>query len=95
MVMLTKALAKEWASKGINVNAIAPGAIQTPGAASGFTGLSKEQAEAATKAFVATIPMGRQGMPDDVARVALFLATEASDYITGTTIVVDGGYLVG
>ena len=95
MVMLTKALAKEWASKGINVNAIAPGAIQTPGAASGFIGLSKEQAEAATKAFVATIPMGRQGMPDDVARVALFLATEASDYITGTTIVVDGGYLVG
>jgi len=95
MVMLTKALAKEWASKGINVNAIAPGAIQTPGAASGFTGLSKEQAEAATKAFVATIPMGRQGTPDDVARLALFLATEASDYITGATIVVDGGYLVG
>ena len=95
MVMLTKALAKEWASKGINVNAIAPGAIQTPGAASGLTGLSKEQAEAATKAFAATIPMGRQGVPDDVARVALFLATEASDYITGTTIVVDGGYLAG
>jgi NAD(P)-dependent dehydrogenase (short-subunit alcohol dehydrogenase family) len=95
MIILTKALAKEWASKGINVNAIAPGAIQTPGAASGFTGLSKEQAEAATKAFVTTIPMGRRGMPDDVAMTTLFLATEASDYITGTTIVVDGGYLVG
>jgi NAD(P)-dependent dehydrogenase (short-subunit alcohol dehydrogenase family) len=50
--------------------------------------------QTATKAFLATIPMGRQGMPDDVARVALFLATEASDYITGTTIVVDGGYIV-
>lgn len=95
VVMLTKALAKEWASKGINVNAIAPGAIQTPGAASGLTGLNKEQAEAATKAFVAAIPMGRQGTPDDIARVALFLAAEASDYITGSTIVADGGYLVG
>jgi 2-deoxy-D-gluconate 3-dehydrogenase len=81
VVMLTKALAKEWAPKGINVNAIAPGAIQTPGAASGFTGLNKEQAEAATKAFVSKIPIGRQGQPDDIARVALFLATEASEYI--------------
>jgi len=95
VVMLTKALAKEWATKGINVNAIAPGAVQTPGAAAGFTGLNKEQAEAATKAFLATIPLGRQGVPDDIARVALFLATEASDYITGAIIVADGGYLVG
>jgi len=95
VVMLTKALAKEWAPKGINVNAIAPGAIQTPGALAGFTGLSKEQAEAATKAFLATIPLGRQGMPDDVAMAALFLVTEASDYITGAVIVADGGYLVG
>jgi 2-dehydro-3-deoxy-D-gluconate 5-dehydrogenase len=95
VVMLTKALAKEWAPRGINVNAIAPGAIQTPGASGGFTGLSKEQAEAATRAFLATIPLGRQGVPDDIARVALFLAAEASDYITGTTIVADGGYLVG
>jgi NAD(P)-dependent dehydrogenase (short-subunit alcohol dehydrogenase family) len=95
VVMLTKALAKEWAPKGIHVNAIAPGAIQTPGAAAGFTGLSPEQAEAATKAFLATIPLGRAGTPDDVAMAALFLATEASDYVTGTTIVADGGYLVG
>lgn len=95
VVMLTKALAKEWAPKGINVNAIAPGAIQTPGAAAGFTGLSREQAEAATKAFLATIPMGRQGVPDDIAMAALFLTTEASDYITGAVIVADGGYLVG
>jgi 2-deoxy-D-gluconate 3-dehydrogenase len=95
LVMLTKSLAKEWAAKGISVNAIAPGAIQTPGAASGFNGLSKEQSEAATKAFIATIPMGRQGTPDDIAIVALFLATQASDYITGSTIVADGGYLVG
>ena len=90
-----KPLAKEWAAKGINVNAIAPGAIQTPGASAGFVGINKEQAEAAAKAFIATIPLGRQGIPDDIARVALFLATEASDYITGATIVADGGSLVG
>jgi 2-dehydro-3-deoxy-D-gluconate 5-dehydrogenase len=95
MVMLTKALAKEWAPKSINVNAVAPGAIQTPGVSAGLAGLTREQIEAATKSFVSSIPMGRQGTPDDVARVALFLAAEASDYITGTTIVVDGGYLVG
>jgi len=57
--------------------------------------MPKEQIEAITKAFVATIPMGRQGTPDDIGRVALFLATDASDYITGTTIIADGGYLVG
>ncbi|MDD4877087.1 MAG: SDR family oxidoreductase [Dehalococcoidales bacterium] len=95
VVMLTKALAKDLASKGINVNAIAPGAVQTPGASSGLSGMSEEQIAEVTKAFLATIPMGRQGTPDDIGRVALFLASEASDYITGTVIVADGGYLVG
>ncbi|KTB48835.1 SDR family NAD(P)-dependent oxidoreductase [Dehalogenimonas alkenigignens] len=95
VVMMTKAIAKDLAPKHINVNAIAPGAIATPGAASGLTGISKEQIEALTKAFIATIPLGRQGEPDDIGRVALFLASEAADYITGTTIVADGGYLVG
>ncbi|TFG46347.1 MAG: SDR family oxidoreductase [Dehalococcoidia bacterium] len=95
VVMLTKALAKDLAPKNINVNAIAPGAIKTPGGSSGLTGMSPEQIEALTKAFMATIPLGRMGEPDDIARVALFLASEASDYLTGTIIVADGGYLVG
>jgi 2-deoxy-D-gluconate 3-dehydrogenase len=95
VVMLTKALAKDLAPKHINVNAIAPGAIQTPGGSAGMGGMSQEQIELATKAFLATIPLGRIGQPDDIGRVALFLATEASDYMTGSVIVADGGYLVG
>jgi len=95
VIMLTKALAKDLAPKHINVNAIAPGAIQTPGGSAGLGGMSQEQIEAATKAFMATIPMGRMGMPDDIGRVALFLSSEMSDYMTGSTIVADGGYLVG
>lgn len=96
VVMLTKALGQEWASKGILVNAIAPGAIQTPGAsATDFSKMTKEQIDSITKAFMAHIPLGRQGEPDDIAKVALFLASEASDYMVGTTIVADGGYLVG
>jgi len=95
VVMLTKALAKDLAPKGINVNAIAPGAIVTPGASFGMSGMSKEQIDAVTQAFLATIPMGRQGVPDDIGRVALFLATDAADYVTGSVIVADGGYLVG
>ena len=58
-------------------------------------GMTQEQIEAATKAFLATIPVGRIGQPDDIGRVALFLASEMSDYVTGSVIVADGGYLVG
>lgn len=96
MVMLTKALGQAWAPQGILVNAIAPGAIQTPGAlAVDYSKMTKEQMENLAKAFLAHIPLGRQGEPDDIAKVALFLASEASSYIVGTTIIVDGGYLVG
>ena len=99
VVMLTKALAKEWAPMGILVNAIAPATIQTPGralfVAAGLPNMTKKEIEAAVKAFIARIPAGYLGEPDDVARVALFLASEASDYIVGETIVTDGGYLLG
>ncbi len=95
VVTLTKSLAKEWAPEGIIVNAIAPGGIATPGGAAGTVGLTPEQIKEMTRAFVSKIPLGRMGKPDDVATVALFLASEASAYVCGATIVADGGYLVG
>jgi 2-dehydro-3-deoxy-D-gluconate 5-dehydrogenase len=97
VVMLTKALGQELAPRGILVNAIAPGAIQTPGCAGAMdcSKMTSEQIENITKGFIAQIPLGRQGEPDDIAKVALFLASGASDYMVGTTMIVDGGYLVG
>ena len=100
LVMLTKSLAVEFGKSDINVNAIAPGGIQTPGAQEissnmmQASGLTSEQMVEIGKAFTARIPLGRQGDPDDIATVALFLASDASRYITGETIIVDGGYLL-
>jgi 2-dehydro-3-deoxy-D-gluconate 5-dehydrogenase len=100
MVMMTRSIALELGKNGINVNAIAPGGIQTPGAQQSAatmmqaSELKPEDFESMGKAFTARIPLGRQGDPDDIATVALFLASDASRYITGETIVVDGGYLL-
>ena len=89
VIMLTQSMAKEWGQYGIRVNAIAPGSIKTR-----FTEiLWKDQAKAAQLAK--NFALGRLGEPEDIARVALFLASDASSYITGTTILVDGGQLVG
>lgn len=96
VVMLTKAMALELAPLGIRVNAIAPGGIQTPGAAAATAamagGIDPEQVGTA---FLARIPLGRMGVPDDIARAVLFFASSMSDYATGALLVVDGGYLLG
>ncbi len=98
LVMLTKALALELAPHGILVNAIVPGEIVTPGAAKAGEQLRQERGVAVedmnSPAFLARIPLRRLGTPDDVARVALFLASGLADYITGASVVVDGGYLL-
>ena len=86
VVMLTKALALEFGPYNIAVNAIAPGGIYTPGVG---TILSDEM----IAAFTARTPLRRMGVPDDVAKVVLFLASGASDYMTGSLLVVDGGSL--
>jgi 3-oxoacyl-[acyl-carrier protein] reductase len=81
----TRALALELSKYNIRVNAIAPGAIETPGAK-----MTDEDANN----FAQTIPLKRIGTPKDIASVVLFLASEDSSYITGQCIIVDGGYVL-
>ena len=84
---LTKALANEWAPKGINVNAIAPGYFVT----NNTEGLRAD--ETRSRQILERIPAGRWGTPDDLAGVAVFLASRASDYMHGSIVAVDGGWL--
>ncbi|MBI5061861.1 MAG: SDR family oxidoreductase [Candidatus Aenigmarchaeota archaeon] len=87
IISLTKSMALELASDKINVNAIAPGAIDTP--------MTKDMlADEQTKqGFLRNIPRGRIGVPADIANAVLFLASDEADYITGTVLVVDGGWI--
>jgi len=87
ILQLTKGLAVEWAPYNINVNAIGPGYFKTQQTAPLFA--NKEW----VKKTVARIPLGRTGIPEDLAGAVVFLASEASDYITGQMIFVDGGWL--
>jgi len=91
----TKNLALELAPHHIWVNAIAPGAILTPGveAMRKASGAVVDPAEM-LDSFLARIPMGRIGSPDDIGRVALFLASDMASYMTGAQVVVDGGVLL-
>ena len=84
---LTKALANEWAPKGVQVNAIAPGYIATDNTAA----LRADPVR--NPAILARIPAGRWGVPDDFKGAVVFLASRASDYVNGSILVVDGGWL--
>jgi 2-deoxy-D-gluconate 3-dehydrogenase len=84
---LTKALANEWAPRGVNVNAIAPGYIATDN-----TQALRDDRER-SQAILNRIPAGRWGQPADLAGAIVFLASAASDYVHGTTLAVDGGWL--
>ncbi|MBF8298971.1 MAG: dehydrogenase [Dehalococcoidia bacterium] len=95
MLMLTRSLALELGPKGVRVNLIAPGGIATEGSTAGLSGMTAGQVTAIQHDFVSKIPLGRMGDPDDIARVALFLASPAAAYMTGSTVVVDGGRLLG
>ena len=87
VAQLTKALANEWAAKGINVNAIAPGYMATDNTAA----LRADPTR--SRAILDRIPAGRWGTPEDLAGVAVFLASSASDYLNGHVLVVDGGWM--
>lgn len=84
---ITRAMANEWASKGINVNAIAPGYMATEVTAGIRANEQREQA------ILSRIPAGRWGQADDLKGVAVFLASQASDYLHGAVIPVDGGWM--
>jgi 2-dehydro-3-deoxy-D-gluconate 5-dehydrogenase len=87
IAQLTKALANEWAPRGVNVNAVAPGYISTDN-----TQALRDDSERASQ-ILARIPAGRWGEPDDLAGAFVFLASSASDYVHGTVLPVDGGWL--
>lgn len=87
VAQLTKALANEWAKHRINVNAIAPGYMRTANTA------ALQADETRNRQILERIPAGRWGDPEDLAGAAVFLASQASDYINGHVLVVDGGWL--
>jgi len=87
VAQLTKALANEWAAKGINVNAIAPGYMRTENTE------ALQQDEARNRQILERIPAARWVEPADVAGAVIFLASSASDYVNGHVLVVDGGWM--
>jgi NAD(P)-dependent dehydrogenase (short-subunit alcohol dehydrogenase family) len=93
VLSMTKSLAKEWGPSGIRVNAIAPGGIMTEGTMA-QSRASGETSRTGLREFLSRLPLGRMGVADDVGRVALFLASDLSSYMTGSLVLVDGGYLL-
>jgi 2-deoxy-D-gluconate 3-dehydrogenase len=87
VAQLTKALANEWASHKINVNAIAPGYLRTDNT------LALQRDETRNRQILERIPAGRWGDPTDICGAAVFLASAASDYVHGHVMIVDGGWM--
>jgi 3-oxoacyl-[acyl-carrier protein] reductase len=86
LIGLTKSVARELASRGVCVNAVAPGFIETE--------MTEDMSDKAKEAVLGSIPMKRTGQAEDIAEAAAFLADEASDYITGQVLCVDGGMAI-
>jgi 3-oxoacyl-[acyl-carrier protein] reductase len=86
LIGLTKSLARELASRGITVNAIAPGLIETD-----MTGVLSDEVR---QAILGKIPLGKLGQPDDIAAAVAYLASAEARYITGQVLAVDGGMVM-
>jgi 2-deoxy-D-gluconate 3-dehydrogenase len=87
LVQLTKSLAAAWAADNIQVNAVLPGWIDTE-----LTRDARQQVAGLHERVLARTPAGRWGVPEDLAGIAVFLASAASDFITGAAVPVDGGF---
>lgn len=87
VAQLTKAMANEWAGRGVNVNAVAPGYMDT------MMNVALVNDPGRNEQILARIPAGRWGTPDDMKGIVIFLASDYADYINGAIIPVDGGYL--
>lgn len=86
VVMLTKSLAVEWADRGVRVNSVSPGYVETA-----LTAKSRAMPERLDE-WLHRTPMGRIAQPDEIAGAVLYLASDASSYVTGTDLLIDGGY---
>lgn len=89
VIMITKSLASEWAEHGIRVNAIAPGYMRTD-----LVNEVLEEDPEMEETWISNTPMGRLGRPEELGGVVVFLASEASSYMTGEVVVFDGGYTI-
>lgn len=86
VIALTKTAAREYAKRGVNVNAVAPGYIQTP--------MTDQLSDQVKNGILSLIPMERMGQPEDVANAVFFLCSPEADYVTGQVLVVDGGMVM-
>lgn len=94
LVGLTKALAVEYAGYGITCNAICPGFVQTPAVVHSASVTNPDHPESVLEEIASGVPLGRLGSPKEIGALAVFLASEAAGYITGTTTVIDGGSML-
>lgn len=96
VIGLTKAVAADTVGRGVRCNAICPGTVESPSLDARIAGQAKQLAssdDAVRAAFIARQPMGRLGRPEEIAALALYLASDESAFTTGTTVVVDGGWV--